>query len=944
MEQLLATKLFIPPTRPKIVSRPRLIDQLNASVHPGCKLVLISAPAGFGKTTLATEWLGSFQLGLRNENKESYRVSWFSLDEGDNDPTRFLAYFIAALNQAQGIEASVGKGSLSMLQSPQPPPTAAVLITLINEIVALPDRIVLVLDDYHVIESSQVDEILTFLLDNLPPQIHLVIASREDPHLPLSRFRARGQLTELRAADLRFTSSEATEFLNQVMGLALSTDDIATLETRTEGWIAGLQLAAISMQRREDTTSFIQSFTGSHRLILDYLIEEVLEQQAENIQTFLLQTAILDRLTGSLCDAVRFGEAKTPGSSDEPPLTGRDDSQTTLEMLERAGLFIVPLDDERQWYRYHHLFADLLRQRLYQTQPEELTVLHHRASEWYERSGFVDEAIEHALHAEDFGRTAQLIEERADVIWRRGEHAKLRRWLIELPDELVFSRPQLCIFRAWYLFTSGQQHEAKIFLEAAELADDSTTTPFTEADPKKGAQDSGTNRLMLRGRAAAIRAFMAGFLGDAPAIIQYSKQALDDLPEEDLTWRSTAAVALGDGYGMKGGMNLAYRARLDASKVCKEAGNIYFFMVANSKLAMTLREQGRLEETVKVCELQVQIAKENGLSKSGVAGGLMAIWGEVLAELNDLDGAVHLAKNGAEMTLPGGPLAALGWSHLCLLRILFSCGDLQGMEDLIQKMEEIDRKSNIPPWISKQVAAWQTRLWLVKNKLQAASQWAEESGLISTGISPDQLSETNFFTLIEYIVLARTLLAQEQLDDAIRILQWLFEQAETRGRTSKIIEILLLQALALRAGGDTNQAMDALERALTLAEPAGFVRIFADEGPPMVSLLYEALDRGITPNYVNRLLQALPINKPEQVEPPISPVSESGYIEPLSEREIEVLQLVAEGLTNPEIAARLILSVYTVKTHARNIYGKLGVNNRTQAVTKARILGILSAT
>ena len=376
MKQLLTTKLFIPPTRPKIVPRPRLIDHLNACAYPGCKLILISAPAGFGKTTLVSEWVQVLSKAV-----PLTAIAWLSLDEGDNDPARFLAYFIAALNQAQGVEASIGKGSLNMLQSPQPPPTEAVLTQLINEIVAIPDRIILVLDDYHVIGSSQVDDILTFLVEYLPPQMHLVIASREDPHLPLSHFRARGQLTELRAADLRFTSSEAAEFLNQVMGLKLTIEDIAALERRTEGWIAGLQLAAISMQGRDDTTAFIESFTGSHRLVLDYLVAEVLERQPVDIQDFLLITASLDHMNGSLCDA----------------LTGKENGQEYLELLDDANLFIVPLDDERCWYRYHHLFKDLLRSRLQQTQPGRIVLSQQKASEWFEKTGFVNEAIECAL-------------------------------------------------------------------------------------------------------------------------------------------------------------------------------------------------------------------------------------------------------------------------------------------------------------------------------------------------------------------------------------------------------------------------------------------------------------------------------------------------------------------------------------------------------------------
>ncbi len=943
---LLQTKLYIPPIRPELISRPRLIEQLNAGpptrgdlshaqdVFPRA-LTLISAPAGFGKTTLVSEWVQGM-----GGTTPPIAVAWFSLDEGDNDPARFLAYLIAALRT---IEASIGKGVLSALQTPQPPPPEAVLISLLNEIAAIPSRIILVLDDHHTIESSLVDDALAFLLKRLPPQMHLVIITREDPHLPLARMRARGQLTEVRASDLRFTSSEAAQFLNQAMGLDLSADDIAALEGRTEGWIAGLQLAALSLQRHKDATSLIQSFTGSHRFVLDYLVEEVLEQQSESIQTFLMQTAILDRLTGLLCDAVRFGGAESPGSSEGTAVAGPDSGQTILEMLERANLFIVPLDEERRWYRYHHLFADLLRQRLDQTQPEQLPGLHRRASEWCEQNGLIDEAIEHALRAKEFKRSAHLIEEQMDAKWQCGAHEELRHWLDELPVELVLSSPELCIFRAWYLFASGQQDEAERFLQTAESAHDSSTDRDNGTEAQPSTKVPSSNLRMLQGRAAAIRAFMAGFVADVPAIIQQARQALDYLPEQEVTWRSTAAVALGDAYGLRGDMVSAYQARLEASKLCRAAGNIYFLLVANSKLAITMREQGRLKETITICQRQMQIAQESGLSQTGIVGGIMAIWGEALAEVNDLEQARQLAASGAEMTEHGGPLSALGWSHHCLMRVLLSCGDLEGMAELIQKTEKIDRESNIPPWIAKQMTTWQTRLQLAQGELDAASRWTEEGGF-KLGEKPRALREIHFFSLMEYVVLTRTLIAQKRLDDAIQLLQLLLETAEIGGRTSRVIEILSLQALAHQGAGDTTRAMDALERALTLAEPEGFVRTFVDEGPPMARLLYEALAREIAPEYARRLLAAFPMPEPEHNGPPNTQSPESDLIEPLSERELEVLQLISEGLTNPEIASRLFLSPHTVKTHARNIYSKLGVHNRTQAVTSARAWGILPST
>jgi len=799
---LLKPKLYIPPIRPELVPRPRLIERLNAGLHR--KLTLISAPAGFGKTTLLSEWVAGSERP----------VAWLSLDEGDNDPTRFLSYSIAALRT---IEANIAKGVLSALQSPQPPPAEDILTVLINEIAAIPGRIILVLDDYHLIEAEPIHDALTFLLRHLPPQMHLVIATRENPLLPLARLRARGQMTELRATDLRFTPSEAAEFLNQVMGLDLSAEDIAALEGRTEGWIVGLQLAAISMQGREDATSLIESFTGSHRFVLDYLIEEVLNQQSKSVQTFLLQTAVLDRLTGFLCDA----------------LTGQDNGQATLETLERANLFIVPLDEERRWYRYHQLFSDLLRHRLRQTQLEQIPMLHHQASGWYEQNGFADEAIEHALRAEDFERAAYLIERHFDVMYQRGEHTKLRRWLAGLPIELVYSRPHLSVFHAWDLFTSGQHGAAEQSLQAAEQALDTGVDGSTETSPIERDLSPSSDRMRIQGMVAAMRAFLAYYRGDAPGTIHCARQALDYLPQQDLTWRSTAAIALGDGYSIKGEMVAAYQARLEALATSKETGDTYLSTIANLKVAVTLRQQGQLRRVIETCQRQYQLADESGLSQTVVVGWLLAIWGEVLAELNDLDRAMHQAVKGVELTERGRDVAMLGWSNSCLMRVLFSRGDMAGADKIIRKMENLARKHDVPPWITKRMTAWQARIWLAEGKLDAASQWVQERGLDAYG-GPVLLHE------MEYRVLARVLIAHGRWDEATRLLKRLLETAETGGQTSRAIEILMLQALAFQAGGDTAQAMTTLEQALTLAEPGGFIRIFVDEGLPMARLLYEA--------------------------------------------------------------------------------------------------------
>jgi LuxR family maltose regulon positive regulatory protein len=923
VEQLLATKLYIPHTRPELVSRLRLTEKLNDGLHR--KLTLVSAPAGFGKTTLISEWVQAVA-----KSDPLVAIAWLTLDDGDNDHVRFLTYFIAALNQAVGIETSIGKGSLSMLQALQPPPIETILTPLINEIASIPNKILLVLDDYHLIATQPINKILSFLLENLPPQMHLVIATREDLNLPLARLRAREQLTAIRAAELRFTSTEVTEFLNQIMGLSLSVENIAALERRTEGWIAGLQLAAISIRGHDDATSRVKSFTGSHRFVLDYLISEVLEQQSEKVQSFLLQTSILNRLTGSLCDAVCFENPETT--------TGQENSQATLELLERANLFIVPLDDELRWFRYHHLFADLLRQRLRQTQPEKIPTLHSRASKWYEQNELIDEAIDHALSAEDIERGVTLIEQHVDTVWTYGEYAKLQRWLEGLPDELVLSRPQLSIFRAWELFAGGRPDAGERFLQAAELAYDLDTEQVPETESQNQDRISKSSGLRVQGRAAAIQAWIAAYRRqNISGLIQHLLQALEYLPDQDLHWRSAVAITLADTYAFNGDLQAAYQARLEALKMCEAAGNNYLYIYNSAKMAINLKFQGRLLQAQELCKQRVRFASESGMSQTAVVGWLLAIMGDVLAETNDLDGAFDLAEKSMSLTEHGGDVNMLGWSYLFLTRILFSKGNMTGAEETVLKLEKVAHETIVPAWIVDMNAAWHSRIWIAQDKLEAASQWAEERGL-----DPDK--EPTHMSGFEYVALARILIAQGRMDETTNLLRYMLELAESGGDIMRVIEILILQTLALQAEGDTACAVTTLERALTIAEPRGFYRIFADEGPSMAPLLYEALDRDIATGYVKRLLQAFPIDEPEQLVPLETQSARSGYIEPISDREIEVLQLIAEGMTNSEIASRLVLSLGTVKTHARNIYGKLGVHNRTEAVARSRVLGILQST
>ncbi|MAT97447.1 MAG: hypothetical protein CL608_09920 [Anaerolineaceae bacterium] len=901
---LLQTKLYVPRLRPSLVPRLRLKNQLNQGFQLGHQLTLVSAPAGFGKTTLIADW------GLQN-------LAWLSLDENDNDVARFLTYFIAALKQSDGTEPSFGKEAVAMLQSPQPPPPEAILTPLINEMSAIPDRLAIVLDDYHLIETQPIHDALGFFIENSPPTVHLVIVTREDPPLPLSRLRARDQLTELRAVDLRFTQSEAADFLNQVMGLSLSAADIAALESRTEGWITGLQLAALSLRGANDVSEFIQSFTGSNRYVLDYLIDEVLGQQPEDVQNFLLQTAVLNRLTGALCDA----------------LTGRDDGQQTLEMLDHANLFVILLDEERRWYRYHHLFSDLLRQRLRHTQPNLVQTMHVQASAWYAQHDFIDQAIEHALAGEDFTRALHLLDSEAEALWGRDEHIKLRRWLDKLPGTQVCSKPNLCVIHAWSLFATGEQEKAARRLDLAEQAL-GTNAAEEAANLQAGeAQPDDTRKMKQLGRIAVTRAFLAFFQSDTPAIIENSRLALELLPEDDLTWRSSAAICLGDAYSLSGQADAAYQARLEATAACQRAGNVYMRLVAGLKLAATLRQRGNLQQTIETCRQHIHLANENEMARTATTGCLYAIWGEALAEMGDLDSALEMAKKGVALTERGGDVASLGWSYLCLMRTLFSVGDFASAEEIIRKAKLAGQKLDLPPWFTYQMAVWQARVYLVQNEVEMAADCLAKHGLADS-------SDVSFQREIGHLVLARVLIAQGRHDEAGDLLQQIFDNAKESGRTMRAITALMLQALAFQAQGETDLALEKLERALESARPEGNTQVFVDEGQPMARLLHTAVAR-IAPEYVRHLLAAFPAEESMETAVSTPQVDQSDLLEPLSERELEILHKIAEGLTNPEIAERLYLSLNTVKVHTRNIYGKLDVHNRTQAVAKARELGLL---
>ena len=917
-EDLLNTKLYIPPTRSEIVSRPRLIKLLNDGLHR--KLTCISAPAGFGKTTLVSEWVEMLTSADQKDGRIVHGIGWLSLDENDDDRVRYLTYIVAALYQIESFESTTEQAAMNMLRSPQPPPTEVVLNSLINDIDAISEKFILVLDDYHLIQAQPVHDALAYLIKHLPPQMHLVISSREDPPLPLARLRSWDQLTDLRATDLRFTSSEAADFLNNVMALNLSPEEIRKLETRTEGWVTGLQLAALSMQGREDTTVFINSFTGSHHLVLDYLIEEVLERQSTSVQTFMLGTAILNRLTASLCNAV----------------SDQEDSQEILQELERANLFIIPLDNERNWYRYHHLFQELLRQRLGRIDPAKGKELHRRAALWWDENGFFDQAIEHALLCGEPEWAASMLEDHIDELWHSGKGIVVWRWIRRLPIDTVNSKPMLCIMRGYFLHGAGEQEEAEQSLQLAEELIDSDQ--YLPANIEQASSASTMDATILKGKLAVIRGLMRSFWGEIPETIRYTDEALEYLPPNELGWIALAAIARCEIHAFLCDTAAARKIQSGAIDACKAASNDYFVTIASLRLAGTLKEQGHLQDALEICQQQLRISEERGLSESSTAGSLYLLLGEILAQTGEIDTALENAHKGITLDERSAYLPVRRcWSYLMFMRVLLSHSDYSGIETTIPKMRGLAPKSESLTWIASLAQAWQARVWIAQGRLDLAAEWLDEEAL-EVDCDPNDF---DMFRLQEAIVVARVLIALGRLEEAEELLMKLHGFAQKNGLVAREIEILALASLANQAQGNPTEALAELESALTLAEPGGFIRVFVDEGPPMARLLYKALDREFEPKYVRRLLAAFPVAEPMDTDLMKFRGHPSELIEPLSERELEVLQRLAEGLTNREIADRLFLSLNTIKVHTRNIYGKLGVNNRTQAVARAGDLGLL---
>jgi LuxR family transcriptional regulator, maltose regulon positive regulatory protein len=902
---LLESKLRVPTRRPGAVARPRLNARLRGASRS--TLTVLSAPAGFGKTTLLTEWLATVPA-------DEASVAWLSLDPRDNEPTLYWTYVVAAL---QTVTDGLGASALELLQSPQTP-TEAALAVLLNDLNAIPNDIVLILDDYHLIEAPEVHEGMSFLLEHLPPQVHVVIATRADPALALSRMRGRGQLLEVRAADLRFTPDESTAYLNGSMGLVLTESDVTALDGRTEGWIAALQLAALSMQGRDDASAFIAGFAGDDRYIVDYLAEEVLERQTAQVRDFLLRTSILDRLSGPLCDAV----------------TGQEGGRAALAALERANLFLVPLDGRREWYRYHHLFADVLQAHLHEEYGDEVPELHRRASRWFEQHGEPSAAIDHALAGDDLSRAADLMELTIPAVRRERREAEFGRWVRILPEEMVRVRPVLGIF-----FVGALAQVSAFETLAGRLSDIERSLGVSPGGtwPAQPPPDVVVVDLegyeQLPGTVELYRAALALAAGDTAGTLEHARRTLALAPENDDLTRAGAAGLSGLASWTTGDLELAHASYSECVAGLRRVGHVSDVLGSSIALADIRRAQGRLSDAMSTYQWALQLSSdEQGATVLRGTADIHVGMSGVLCERDDLPAAAeHLARSQELGEHNGLPQNRYRW-RVAMARIREAEGDLDGALDLLDEAERSylgDYFPNVRP-----VPAVRARLRVRRGELGPALAWARERQLSAD----DDLS---YLLEFEHITLARLLIARhpsehaaDSLDQAARLLERLLTAAEGGGRSAAVLEILVLQSLTLLARRDTAAALAPLRRAVTLAEPEGYLRIFADEGPPMAALLKALAKQTTAPGYVRRLLAAT--GRTEHDAPVARPL-----IEPLSERELDVLRLLGTDLDGPDIARELSVSLNTMRTHTRNIYAKLGVTSRRAAVRQAQDLDLL---
>jgi LuxR family transcriptional regulator, maltose regulon positive regulatory protein len=914
---VLDTKLYIPLPRLQLVVRTRLLERLNDGLRS--KLILISAPAGFGKTTLVSDWVASCKTP----------VAWLSLDEADSDPTRFLTYLLTTL---QTVAPNLGNGLLNALQANPSPPTESILTALLNSIASVPDDVVLVLDDYHLIDSQAVDHALTFLLEHLPTHMHVLITTREDPNLPLARLRARQQLTELRVTDLRFTPDEAAEFLNQVMDLKLSSEEVAVLESRTEGWIAGLQLAVLSLQDHHDVPGFIEAFAGDHRYIVDYLVEEVLQRQPEAIRSFLLQTSILERLNGSLCDAITDQSGGNQSGVNQPG------GKAQLEVLQRGHFFLIPLDDKRHWFRYHHLFADVLHLHLMTEQPDQVPDLHRRASEWFEHNGSAVDAIRHALAAEDFERTADLIEKAVPALRRSRQESMVLAWLEMLPKELFGRRPVLSVHFAGALLSNGKLEGVGVRLRNAEDCLKSMNDTNDQPSPEMIVVDEEEFR-SLPGSIAVFRAAHALAMGHVGHSVQHAQRALDLLPDENDHGRGAASGLLGLAHWSGGDLEAAQQSYLECMTRLLRIGHNPDAIGISIALADIRLVQGHLREAMRIYERGLNLASEQAALVLRGAADMHVGMSDLEREHSDLNAATqHLLKSQELGEFTGLPQHPYRW-RVSMAQIRQAQGDLDGALELLLEAERLyvsDFFPNVRP-----VAALKSRVWVLQGNLDEALSWLREQNLSAQ-------DDLDYLREFEHITLARILLAQQKLLEAIRLLERLLQAAQSGGRIGSVIEILILQAMAHHARGESPAALGTLQQALTLAEPEGYIRVFLNEGTAMAQLLGEAAAHKIMPDLTGKLLAAFQAQQQTNAgEPPHSDLRRQAGLatlsplETLSQRELQVLRLFNTDLSGPEIARELEIALSTLRTHTKSIFSKLDAKNRRAAIKQAVDLDLI---
>ena len=882
-EQILLTKLFVPTTRGILVSRNNVLERLNHSFQSGCKLTLISAPAGFGKSSLISSWIETIKVP----------IAWLSLDERDHDPARFITYLAAAL---QTVKPGIGQNLQAILQSPQPLQIENTLILLINDISSIEEKFVVVLEDYHWVDSQQVDHTLEFLISHQPPCMHLVIVSREDPNLPLARLRAQNHCVELRAADLRFSNNETEEFFNRIMQLNLSKKGIDLLELRTEGWIAGMQMAAISMQGLQDTDSFIQNFTDSNRFVMDYLLEEVLHRQPENIQTFLQKTSVLDHMCGSLCDAI----LQDPSAS----------SKATLEYLERVNLFIIPQDNERQWYRYHHLFRNLLRKRLGQNHSwERISELHTYASEWFENCGSLFEAFQHATAANDVERAERLIESEQIGLHFRSVAMPVLNWLTSLPKSVLDARPRLWVRSATTALVLGLSTGVEEKLQAAEAV---------FAAQKESYQSEENDQIRdLIGQIACARATLALFRYDPAEMIIQARRALEYLRSDNLTYRFNANWALTSALMFQGDRAGAAQANQDCIEISQKSGHVFSKILAASNMGSLQEMENQLDQAAETYHKVLSFFGDHPQPNASVA--LLGL-ARINYEWNDLITAERYGQQSLQLALQlDSKIDRFIVSEVFLARVKLAHGDL---EDAMRQLIRI-----------KQTA--RQRKFLLRLPEIAAAQ---VSVLLRQGSVSDAIPLVQRYEIP--LSQARVALAQDNPFAGLAILEPYRQQMEARKWADERLKAMILQAIALYACSEKDKAMQVLSEALRLAEPGGFIRIFLDEGKPMAELLSAAAAQGICPDYVNRLLAAFEAEASEQ-RATAAVSGSSSFVDALSLRELEVLRLIDQGFSNQEIGERLFLALDTIKGYNRRIFEKLHVQRRTEAIARARELGLL---